>query len=72
MAQFLPSRYNLTYVLARSRYKLAKWPLLNPGAEINRWALAQRSRYKAPTEPLLNPGTEIYWRADAGIRVQLA
>jgi hypothetical protein len=33
VAQFLPSRYKVSYVLARSRYKLSKWPLLSPGAE---------------------------------------
>ena len=66
------SRYNLTNVLARSRYKLAKWPLLNPGAECGLKALAQRSRYKVTTKPLLSHGAEYYWRVDARIRVQLA
>ena len=47
-------------------------PLLNPGAECGSKALAQGSRYKAWAEPLLSHRAEVCWRADAGIRVQLA
>ena len=31
---FLPSWYKFNCVLARSRYKVAKWPGISPGAEI--------------------------------------